>query len=381
LRSEFELALGADFSLVRLHSGREAGASALALGARAYTLGSDIVFAPGHYAPETAAGRALLAHELCHVAQDGGRRVAPGDSVRIDAPGSRQEREADHVERRILEAGAGAAPPLGVSRSGSAPGPAVLHRSLLGSILGGAVGAGAGALVGAGVGALFGPVGALVGGIVGGVAGLVAGAAIGNAESLRSRRLTSGERNYLWDVYWDSVNYSQVTITRGSSLATFTATTTGNTVNLKASHFRGDTLDLSDFGFLVLAHEIGHVWQYQHGGLTYIPDSLIAQGRAGLSSGSRIGAYDWKPLVRRNVPWAEWNPEQQAQCMSDYNEALRRSRARGGRSDGSPRELIDNQTLAMAQPYVDLVRQGIGAPGSSRRRPASAPAAPSGGTP
>jgi len=39
------------------------------LGARAFALGSTIGFAPGAYAPETPAGRRLLAHELAHVAQ------------------------------------------------------------------------------------------------------------------------------------------------------------------------------------------------------------------------------------------------------------------------------------------------------------------------
>jgi outer membrane protein OmpA-like peptidoglycan-associated protein len=40
--------------------------------ARAYTLGSDIVFGAGEYAPETAAGQRLLAHELAHVVQQSG---------------------------------------------------------------------------------------------------------------------------------------------------------------------------------------------------------------------------------------------------------------------------------------------------------------------
>uniref|UniRef100_UPI0022EAD86A eCIS core domain-containing protein n=1 Tax=Falsiroseomonas oryzae TaxID=2766473 RepID=UPI0022EAD86A len=47
-------------------------------GARAFTLGRDIVFAPGRYAPETAAGRSLLAHELAHVVQQGGGAPALG---------------------------------------------------------------------------------------------------------------------------------------------------------------------------------------------------------------------------------------------------------------------------------------------------------------
>ncbi|MCJ7622004.1 MAG: DUF4157 domain-containing protein, partial [Anaerolineaceae bacterium] len=37
--------------------------------ARAYTLGRDVVFGAGEYAPETMTGRQLLAHELTHVVQ------------------------------------------------------------------------------------------------------------------------------------------------------------------------------------------------------------------------------------------------------------------------------------------------------------------------
>lgn len=45
------------------------GASARAIDARAYTVGTDVVFAPGEYAPHTRAGRRLIAHELAHVVE------------------------------------------------------------------------------------------------------------------------------------------------------------------------------------------------------------------------------------------------------------------------------------------------------------------------
>jgi hypothetical protein len=71
-RSYFEPRLGADLSGVRIHTGRHAEQSAQQLHARAYTLGSDIVFGAGHYRPETQSGRYLIAHELAHVLQQGG---------------------------------------------------------------------------------------------------------------------------------------------------------------------------------------------------------------------------------------------------------------------------------------------------------------------
>ena len=67
---------GFDFSQVRVHTGGEAAASARAVNARAYTVGSNIVFAEGQYAPGTAAGRRLLAHELAHTVQQSDGRAA-----------------------------------------------------------------------------------------------------------------------------------------------------------------------------------------------------------------------------------------------------------------------------------------------------------------
>jgi len=56
---------------VRVHDDHEAAATAAAIGARAYTSGADIGFAPGEYAPDTGEGRKVLAHELAHVVQGG----------------------------------------------------------------------------------------------------------------------------------------------------------------------------------------------------------------------------------------------------------------------------------------------------------------------
>ncbi len=60
---------GADFSQVRVHTDSEAAQSAAAMGAKAYTVGSDIVFGAGQFNPGNESGRHLLAHELTHVIQ------------------------------------------------------------------------------------------------------------------------------------------------------------------------------------------------------------------------------------------------------------------------------------------------------------------------
>jgi hypothetical protein len=72
VRSTFGRLLGHDLSGVRVHTGVEAARSAEGLSAEAYTVGDDVVFAAGRYAPQTPRGRELLAHELAHVAQQRG---------------------------------------------------------------------------------------------------------------------------------------------------------------------------------------------------------------------------------------------------------------------------------------------------------------------
>jgi hypothetical protein len=63
--------LGRGFEHVRIHTGALAEQSASAIGARAYTVGHDIVFGANQYDPATAGGRRLLAHEVTHVLQQG----------------------------------------------------------------------------------------------------------------------------------------------------------------------------------------------------------------------------------------------------------------------------------------------------------------------
>ena len=68
-REFMESRFGHDFSKVTVHTDALASDAASALAARAFTVGSDIVFGPGEYAPQTDSGRWLLSHELTHVVQ------------------------------------------------------------------------------------------------------------------------------------------------------------------------------------------------------------------------------------------------------------------------------------------------------------------------
>jgi hypothetical protein len=69
-RAFFEPFLGRDLSGVRVHVGGSAERSARDINASAYTVGHHVVFGAGRVAPESTAGRGLLAHELTHVVQN-----------------------------------------------------------------------------------------------------------------------------------------------------------------------------------------------------------------------------------------------------------------------------------------------------------------------
>jgi hypothetical protein len=68
-RAFVEPRFGRDFGDVRVHTDERAAESASAVDALAYTVGSNVVFGAGQYAPGTSGGQRLLAHELAHVVQ------------------------------------------------------------------------------------------------------------------------------------------------------------------------------------------------------------------------------------------------------------------------------------------------------------------------
>ncbi len=72
----FRARLGYDFSHVKIHTGKEAEASANDIDARAYIIDNNIVFNSNEYNPHSYEGKRLLAHELVHVIQQKQRAVA-----------------------------------------------------------------------------------------------------------------------------------------------------------------------------------------------------------------------------------------------------------------------------------------------------------------
>jgi hypothetical protein len=105
---------------VRLHDHAAAGAAARSIDARAFTLGADIAFAPGEYAPGTTEGRRLLAHELAHVVQQAGTPAA-SRLMRQPYPGcDRRTTGVDDAETRIDDARVEAVFMAGVASEASA---------------------------------------------------------------------------------------------------------------------------------------------------------------------------------------------------------------------------------------------------------------------
>jgi hypothetical protein len=122
VRTEMERRYEHDFGQVRVHSDPVSAASARALDADAYTVGPHIVFADGRYAPGTAPGKRLLAHELAHAIQQA--PAAPSGPIVVSADAA-LERDADAAAARGVAPALRAGP--GLMRQGAAKKPPADH--------------------------------------------------------------------------------------------------------------------------------------------------------------------------------------------------------------------------------------------------------------
>jgi hypothetical protein len=123
VQRKMEASFGASFADVRIHE----GPGAQALGARAYTRGTDLYFAPGEYQPNTAAGQELLGHELTHVVQQSRGQVQATTQLRGLGlnDSSALETEADQQGARAARGArvtmAGTAPEAGGAHTAAGP--------------------------------------------------------------------------------------------------------------------------------------------------------------------------------------------------------------------------------------------------------------------
>jgi Domain of unknown function (DUF4157) len=95
VRTRMEGAFGHDFSAVRVHTGAHAASMSDRLGARAFTVGTNVAFAAGEYKPGSLVGDALLAHELAHVVQQGSSGGPAAEETAL-------ERDADASAASVL---------------------------------------------------------------------------------------------------------------------------------------------------------------------------------------------------------------------------------------------------------------------------------------
>jgi hypothetical protein len=129
LRRDMEQRFGHDFSRVRVHTGAAAEQSVQEVNAHAYTVGHDMVFGAGRFAPQTPQGRRLVAHELTHVVQQGGGSIPRT----VDNPQSGMARGAQGLCGSITGNGSSGPSPLTTHQGGLAagvhPSPAVVQRA------------------------------------------------------------------------------------------------------------------------------------------------------------------------------------------------------------------------------------------------------------
>lgn len=98
-----ETRFGYDFDSVRIHDTGRAAESAIRVNATAFTVGNDIVFGHGEYAPQTSSGLRLLTHELAHVVQQSRGGQYPPNPL----PTSNMERSADQAAASALSSAGG----------------------------------------------------------------------------------------------------------------------------------------------------------------------------------------------------------------------------------------------------------------------------------
>ncbi len=95
-------AMGTDFGGVNVHTGTDADQLSRQLGAKAFTVGSDIFFRDGAYSPHTHDGQHLLAHELTHVVQQGGSATGVQGKMSVNDPQDQYEVEANSVADQVM---------------------------------------------------------------------------------------------------------------------------------------------------------------------------------------------------------------------------------------------------------------------------------------
>jgi hypothetical protein len=105
VRSHFEARFGHDFSSVRIRDDAAAHQAASALGARAFTIGTQVTLAGQAPSMESLEGQRLLAHELTHVVQQSQGPPTTSPPLAVSSPTDHAEVEARAVADRVVRGG------------------------------------------------------------------------------------------------------------------------------------------------------------------------------------------------------------------------------------------------------------------------------------
>jgi Domain of unknown function (DUF4157) len=97
IRTRLESSFQCELSRVRVHSDESAAQAATAINARAFTLGQNIWFGRNEFAPHSAGGFHLLAHEVAHTIQQGKQSPTVQRSLAIGSVDDPSEAAADRA--------------------------------------------------------------------------------------------------------------------------------------------------------------------------------------------------------------------------------------------------------------------------------------------
>jgi F0F1-type ATP synthase assembly protein I len=313
-----------DFSGVRVHTGSDASESARALNARAYTVGADIVFAPGQYAPETQTGRKLLAHELAHVVQQRGSPSAL-QPLSLSPVHSAPEREASAAAETVarggcVEGGIRSRASGLLQRDAAADAPEKkadpykktgTGKTVAADIAGTLVGGG----IGAAIGSLLGPIGALIGGLLGAFAGLL----IADTSVANDVPLTPEEETEARLVFGNSLDYKKVRKAESPVMGVGnSARTPYNTIYFSP----GFIADASDRYYMrILIHELTHCWQTQHG--TGAAKKLLRALHPGYYDKRADAVKALNEATASGKHFTDFNLEQQGDIAMHYYDTLK----------------------------------------------------------
>jgi hypothetical protein len=259
-RAPFERRFGLNFAAVRIHADGEAARSALAVNARAYTVGRDIVFGPGRFAPRTGEGQRLLAHELAHVVQQGGVKQS-GGPLAIGTPDAAPEREARAAADAIASVPSG--PAAIVARA-----PVSLQRD-----------------------------------------GETTPAAAPPAATADSRPLTQHERDVAGVVFGPALNLDLIVIKESA------AWTRGGYIRTMPDAIYVPPGRLNTIGMGLLIHELTHSAQYQHG-----VSPVVTAAHAIAARYDYGGEQGLRDAIAARKCFDHFNTEQQGDIVQDYYE-------------------------------------------------------------